>query len=470
MASIINKLKPLSTNEFASEAFDSSYLESFLRFNVCQTCPFHIDGCDFTSGNPPENCSPCGGLIVLSQALKDGRLDVQDVRLANLGDLGSKAILALSKTAALKQLENPHIYDLQHDELYEVNDDGFDFLKNCNGTKTMEQLSPEKEFIEFCVSEGLLDVLNETSQRDFILGKSPNPSLRYLEWLVTLRCNLKCSHCYLGDQKLIDFPEGLISITLDEFSLMQGLRILVSGGEPILYSHFGVLNELIPDYPVRFVLLSNGTLLEDRLVQSLNFHEVQISLDGTKSGHEMIRGTGTYYKVLRAMERIRNAGIDLSVATMIHAGNLKEFDEMSKVMENFGVREWNIDYPCARGRFEVHPELSVAPQEAAKLMQYGFGASYHGSSAGWTCGRHLVGILPDGKICRCGLFPDKVLGSIEEGLAKAWDRVHHIPIEATKCKGCDRSDDCGGGCRYRAGGPLERDPVMCALYGQSEFK
>ncbi len=466
LASVLSEFKPLTGLEKSSEAFDSLFLKSFLRSTVCEFCPFYIEGCDFTSDIPPEDCKPCGGLIVLSQALQSGLIEKNDLILAGCREIGPHAYLTLNEGSALKRLETPHIYNILQDELYEVNDEGFDFLKRCDGSQTVEILAPDVEFLEFCVSEGLLDCSPAPRSRKMVSGSSPIPSLRYLEWLVTFRCNLKCAHCYLGEDQPQDFPEQLIRPLLEEFSLMQGLRVLISGGEPTLYRGFDSLNELAPDFPLRFVLLSNGMSIDDTLASRLKFQEVQISLDGMKKGHEIIRGPGTFDRALRAMQSVKNAGLDLSVATMIHSGNLGEWDEMSELLERLEVREWSIDYPCVKGRLETRPDLAVSIEEAAEKMKYGFGGSYHGSSAGWTCGRHLVGVLPSGTVCRCGLYPEKALGSIEDGLLNAWNRVEHIPIEATDCKACVESDECGGGCRFRAGGPQQRDLVMCALYGQ----
>lgn len=466
LASILPALKPPGESNDDPEAFDSSFLRTFLRSTVCEACPFYLDGCDFTSEAPPENCLPCGGLIVLSRALRTNALDLAGLRLANLHELGKAAYLRISDSVALKLLEEPHVYDITKDELYEVNEDGFNFLKNCDGSRTLDQLAPDVEFLEYCVSENILEARKDSGSRQLIFQKSPNPSLRYLEWLVTHRCNLKCSHCYLGEDRPEDFPRDLVIPLLNELSLMQGLRVLVSGGEPTLYKHFQFLNEALGDFPLRFVLLSNGLAINDVFARELNFHEVQISLDGMKRGHDFLRGVGSYEKALGAMKAVRNAGIDLSVATMIHSGNIDEWDEMSQVIEEFDVREWSIDYPCVRGRYETHPELAVPIVEAAPKIQYGFGGSYHGSSAGWTCGRHLMAVLPSGMISRCGLFPEKTLGNLRDGLLKAWNSVEHIPLEMTKCSGCSHSDECGGGCRYRAGDPLGRDVVMCALYGE----
>ena len=461
----ISKTKPLSETNFDSEAFDYAFLKEFLRSTVCEPCPFYVDGCDFTSVEPPANSLPCGGLLVLSKAVQKGLLSLSDLRIVNHDDLGGEAFVRLCSGAALKDQEEHYVYHILNDDLYEVSEDGFEFLKRCDGTQTLRSLAPDHEFLRYCIEEGLIESVKHAQPRKMVHGKSPVPSLRYLEWLVTYRCNLKCSHCYLGEVPSSDFPENLIEVLLEEFSVMQGLRVLVSGGEPTLYRHFDKLNSLLPGFPLRFVLLSNGVLFNDRFARSLNFHEVQISLDGMQAGHEMIRGPGSFKPTLRAMQSIKDAGIDLSVATMIHSGNMNEWDDMMRLLENFGVREWSIDYPCVKGRFSNHPELTAPIKEASKKMEYGFGGSYHGSSAGWTCGRHLAAVLPSGDICRCGLYPEKIIGTVESGLGKAWERLEHIPIEVTDCKGCEASDECGGGCRYRAGGALERDQVMCALYG-----
>ena len=109
------------------------------------------------------------------------------------------------------------------------------------------------------------------------------PSLRYLELMLTESCNLRCRHCYLGEAGEQELPLAAVVQTLTEFQEMQGLRVLLSGGEPLLYSRWQELNERLPEFELRLVLLSNGLLLTDALIQGLNVHEVQLSLDGLES-------------------------------------------------------------------------------------------------------------------------------------------------------------------------------------------
>ncbi|MFH1117418.1 MAG: radical SAM protein [Pseudomonadota bacterium] len=448
--------------------FDPDFKRSFLRDHVCSACPFLVNDCDFTSLHPPENCRPCGGLVLISGLLREGTLSEEAVREIDLIGRNLDSRLGLTPRTAIKNLEEHYLYHVKHDELYEVNAEAFEMLNRCNGEHTVRQLNPDPAFLCVCMDEDLLEFLPEARPGKLYRGRSPIPSLRYLEWLVTYRCNLSCAHCYLGESSNTDFPPDLIEPLLEQFSEMQGLRVLVSGGEPTLYPHFDVLNNLLPDYPVRAVLLSNGLTLDDRAVSKLHFHEVQISLDGMEEGHDMIRGKGAFKKALRALHAVKNAGLDLSAATMVHRGNLGEFGRMKDLMTELGVREWSIDYPCVAGRRVSHPDLAVGLDDAAVAMAYGFGGSYHGTSPGWTCGRHLAAVLPSGDVCRCGLYPDMRYGSVLEGLAKAWAKAEHIPIDSTLCRDCDHAESCGGGCRFRAGDAVSRDEVMCRLYGVLE--
>ncbi len=449
-------------------SFDPEFSKSFLRSRVCQGCPFLPDGCDFVSAEPPPACLPCGGLVLLSGLLRKEMVTETDITHADLLHRAKDSYVSPTRGCSIKRLEQHYLYHVVSDELYEVNDEAIAMLEQCDGTHLTKDLNPDPAFLEFCLEEDLLEILPEPRKTDLHEGRSPIPSLRYLEWLVTFRCNLSCSHCYLGEQKAEEFPKELINSLLDQFTRMQGLRILVSGGEPTLYRHFHALNAALKDYPIRAVLLTNGIMLDDSLAAGLNFHEVQVSLDGMEKGHDSIRGKGTFQRALRAMKAVRSAGLDLSVATMIHRGNLDEWQEMRDLILEVGAREWSIDYPCVKGRWEANPGLAVSPDVAAEKMRLAFGGSYHGTSQGWTCGRHLAAVLPSGEVCKCGLFPDHCFGSVKDGLADAWMKLEHIPIRNTKCSGCVESETCGGGCRYRAGGPTERDEGMCRFYGISD--
>ncbi|RME65485.1 MAG: radical SAM protein, partial [Nitrospirae bacterium] len=297
---------------------------------------------------------------------------------------------------------------------------------------------------------------------------SPEPSLRYLEVILTYRCNLRCRHCYIGEPENVEVPLEKLLQALQEFYEMQGLRVLFSGGEPLIYRHFDELNEFLKDYPLRKVLLTNGTLLTEKRLKGLNFHEIQFSIDGLEVSHDLIRGKGSFKKTIEALKRAKDMGFDVSVATMVHRANLQDFGELEDLLRALGVKEWTVDVPVPEGRLRDNEDLSLPPEVAGPYLRYGFGGGMHGADGPYGCGAHLMAILPEGTAAKCSFYAKMPLGRIEEGLRVCWKRLRPVILDELNCKGCPELYTCRGGCRYRAevclieNGP---DPYRCYAFG-----
>lgn len=377
------------------------------------------------------------------------------------------AYLRLHPQAALKSLEKPFVYHLGRDELYEIDDRAQDFLTRCDGSHRGEELTSDAAFVTYCIEEGLLELLLHPDPITVALNRSVHPSLRYLELQLLHRCNLRCLHCYLdpvsGDDLALTDAIGITQ----QFSALGGLRLMISGGEPLLYKDLKQFLAQTADLPLRRVLLSNGTLITAGNIRWLKVEEIQFSLDGWTEGHDLLRGAGTFARTLRGMRIAQEAGIAVSVATMIHRGNLNDFERLRDFMEEMGVQEWGIDVPAPAGALLEHRELLVPYAEAAPLMAYAYGGGYHGSSDGYACGRHLLTVRPDGQAVKCGFYDEKPLGDARRSLQDCWQKLEHIPLDRLECRACPVLADCAGGCRFRAPHPLAADPLMCALYGVS---
>lgn len=375
--------------------------------------------------------------------------------------------LAISPDCFLKFLEEPCIYNIETDELYETNTEAFDFLKLCDGSRRVRNLNFERKFVDWCLEEGILVTRKQSLKRQFILEKAPVPSLRYLELQITARCNLQCRHCYLGTAGVQNLAFEQIMAILQEFEQMQGLRLLISGGEPLLHPDFWSLNSNLARFGFRSVLLSNGSLIDSTTARRLNVHEVQISLDGIGGSHDYLRGSGSFDKAMQAIQELRLSGKDISVATMVHSRNLDDFPKLKTLIEDLGIREWNVDVPCAIGSLLEHEEVQVPYAEAAPFLKYSFGGGLYSSSPGFACGAHLCTVTPEGKMANCGFFSNTPVGHIEEGLRQCWERINHIRLDELQCQ-CRYKEECRGGCRFRAS--IEKDiyapdPIQCYLRG-----
>jgi radical SAM protein with 4Fe4S-binding SPASM domain len=368
----------------------------------------------------------------------------------------------LSDRFALKWLETPSVYDIKGDELYELDDDAFEFLKKST-SEGAEAEYADKEFIDFCLSEGILTEKAVNVKRP-IITKSPTPSLRYLELQITDKCNLKCRHCYIGRPENNEISIDEIKDVLDEFEEMQGLRLLITGGEPLMHSRFEEINSLLPGYNLRKILFTNGLLLLNE--KGLNADEIQFSVDGMERGHEAIRGKGTYKLVMKKIREAIDAGITVSIATMVHGRNLDEFDEMDNLFRKIGIKDWTVDVPCVFGNLKRNPVFQVPPEIAGRYLNYGFGGGLHGGGEGFACGLHLMSVLADGNMCKCAFYSHRPVGDISEGLRRSWERIKPVKLDELECSdiSCRLIDECRGGCRFRAEDSRKKDLSKCHGY------
>jgi radical SAM protein with 4Fe4S-binding SPASM domain len=357
----------------------------------------------------------------------------------------------LSEHAALKALETPSVYDVTQDELYELDEEGFEFLRKCASPEGGDPRLADPAFAEYCFSEGLLTDKKVFKRRPPV-HKSPVPSLRYLELQITDKCNLACRHCYIGSPAGKELEIADLKKLLGEFEAMQGLRLMITGGEPLMHSRFGEFNGLLRDYAIRRILFTNGMMIDREIIEKLNVDEIQFSVDGMEHGHDYLRGAGSFSRVMKAVDTALDAGMAVSVATMIHKENTGEFDEMKERFLSLGIRDWTVDAPSPAGNMNHNMELCTPPEIGGKLLEYGFGGGMHGSSEGYGCGLHLAAVMANGDICKCAFYSGSPAGNIREGLAEAWSRIIPVSLKELRCHelSCPVIDECRGGCRYRA--------------------
>ena len=372
---------------------------------------------------------------------------------------------SLSRRAVLKWLEMPSVYHIAKDELYELDDESFRFLKKC--ATNDGGASTSSAFVDYCMEEGLLTARHAFGRRHPLLIRAPEPSLRYLELQITSACNLRCKHCYINDNAREELSPRQIRDVLVEFEEMQGLRVMLTGGEPLLHSRFNEINEMLPDFFLRKVLFTNGMLLRKDLLKALKVDEIQISIDGLEKAHDAIRGSGTFNSSMQALGQALDAGFDVSVSTMVHRENLTDFDRMERMFKEIGIKDWTVDVPCATGRLREHAGFFVGPEEGGKYLGYGFGSGLHSSGQGFGCGLHLMAVTASGKIAKCTFYEDRAVGSVEQGLMNAWGKIEPVRLKDLACA-CEYLEVCRGGCRYRAelsGEKGGKDLYRCNLYG-----
>jgi len=127
-------------------------------------------------------------------------------------------------------------------------------------------------------------------------------------------CNLRCKHCFEWNSdgfhwdmerdernREIDFDivEQIFAQTRERKSKMY-----LWGGEPLYYSKFNLLADLLEQDPRLTTICTNAIQVEEKLDSILKIADLVllVSLDGFERENDAIRGKGTYQKVTKAIE------------------------------------------------------------------------------------------------------------------------------------------------------------------------
>lgn len=179
----------------------------------------------------------------------------------------------------------------------------------------------------------------------------------------TMRCNLACRDCYAGSHmKVTDtLPYDVFTRILDEKNALWGSHFtVISGGEPFMYEDAGrTILDVFAAHPDQYFLVyTNGTMIDRETAARLG--EIgnvtpAISLEGFEDRTDARRGAGTFRRILRAMENLREAGVPFGISTTASRHNVDVIISDEFVDFFFDaqgcVYQWIFQYmPIGRGR------------------------------------------------------------------------------------------------------------------------
>ncbi len=135
-----------------------------------------------------------------------------------------------------------------------------------------------------------------------------------------------------------------------------------------------ILSEL-NNYPeFRLSIITNGTLiclksLQDiiKIRPSIMF---QISLDGLKEHHDIIRGEGCFNKTMNCIELLRNNMVPFYFHTLIHKYNYNEINDIIDFARNSGAYMLDFTFLKKKGRGKTnYNDLSLPIDQQVALIQ-----------------------------------------------------------------------------------------------------
>ncbi len=334
----------------------------------------------------------------------------------------------------------------------------------------------------------------------------------------TLNCNLRCSYCFVpqiadssADRKqslasLPTLPPGEAYKTTSDFLQFvntidpnREIGIGLIGGEPLLaLSTVRAVLSAVEAHKklgkkIVVGITTNATIVSPEIADMLQKHEVStiVSLDGLETVHNKGRryasGMGSFQKVIKGIQVLRNAGIEVIIQVTVGNHNWNNIDAtFFKLLRSLGVKlvglnfddSSNWEFPKAEDILKMVVTLfEIAADHSICLSGFWYKPLSNMIRGNYSfCGTGQGGNLhleADGSIyaCnrshRCLAYESQLKDAISSFEFKALS--NRLPGRLSRCIGCFLEGHCIGGCvaiaQHRFGGDVNAiDERMCDIY------
>ena len=317
---------------------------------------------------------------------------------------------------------------------------------------------------------------------------------------LTHRCNLRCVHCYLGDQHAIrehrreEMTTRQVMTLIDEVVEAGALNLTFSGGDPMVRKDFAELFVYAIKKGLLVTVFCDGVLISERIVEVFKEYPprmVEVSIYGaTRETYESITQVkGSFQRCLAGVERLHENSLRFTLKTVLMTVNRHELEDMRALANTYGV-DFYFDtaiFPClphgdnggganhvradnAPASIDVAPPsldrptaLRVAPEEAAaaqlsdpeKVREL---AALYLRTKGipesdrlYVCGagQTTFHVDPYGNLQPCTISTNVDYNLRDGGFLKGWNgpiaAIRDIRISAdSSCRSCDKQAMCSG--------------------------
>jgi MoaA/NifB/PqqE/SkfB family radical SAM enzyme len=202
----------------------------------------------------------------------------------------------------------------------------------------------------------------------------------------TMRCNLHCEFCYVGDFLNI---EGEWRQELDLESLRKAFpehddfQISLTGGEIFMRKDILSVMDLFQQkgYACGY-LTTNGTIISEERADALAelagagfLKHISVSIDGPKELHDAARGLkGTFERTCAGLRRLqeaawrRHAPLRVSINTTVAHESLEALDAMVDVAEELGVDAIGLNHLMFSTPEEVAETVRLLDEPDASVI------------------------------------------------------------------------------------------------------
>jgi pyrroloquinoline quinone biosynthesis protein E len=325
---------------------------------------------------------------------------------------------------------------------------------------------------------------------------------------LTHRCPLQCPYCSNPlelERASAELDTASWLSVLDQAAEIGVLQVHFTGGEPLSRRDIVDLVGHASGRGLYTNIITSGVTLDDRMMGNLmgaGVDHIQLSFqDVDPAANDMFGGSpGAFAKKRAAADRIREAGLPLTLNFVVHRANVDRVAQMIAMAEALGAERTEIAHVQyygwgLRNRDALLPtraqlESSTDVVEAARRRLAGrmvidyVVPDYHAARpkacmGGWA--RRFINISPSGHAMPCHAaetLPEFTFPSVREvSLADIWQHAEaFVRFRGTDwmkapCRTCERREIDWGGCRCQAFallGDIDATDPACALSPRHE--
>jgi SynChlorMet cassette radical SAM/SPASM protein ScmE len=375
-----------------------------------------------------------------------------------------------------------------------------------------ESVSSEKVFRDVC------DFMGDLLEHNFIevlpaIGADraheeyPEMSDRPGDFDISLtgKCNLHCDYCFYANEMhgRPDLPAEEWFTFFDELGSLAVRSLTLSGGEVFVRKDLLELIDYIIEKRMRFSILSNGTLINEKTLSLFaekkrrkRLNSIQVSIDGScPEIHDKSRGAGSFKRALNGLRLLKEAGFPVNCRVTVNRFNVDDLDNIAKLLlDDVGLNSFGTNDAMPMGSGCTNQaSITLLPQQQVQAMKTlnclekkyngrinatagplakwkSYGEMEQARASGEKTARWRMGYLTacgcvfnklavhhDGVITPCNMLAGLVLGRINRDAIKTIWKTHptlkalkdrrSIPMEKVPgCENCAWIPYCNGSC------------------------
>lgn len=287
-------------------------------------------------------------------------------------------------------------------------------------------------------------------------------------------CALHCIYCFSDSKKgsltKQFMPRELALKAIREGSKMGVIRVMLGGGEPLLYPYLLDLIKEARKFGMEVELSTKGIFLDEKLASALKksgLHELQISLDTIDSEvYQKLTQVPALDKAIRGLFFSIRYNILTRVRPTLTSLNIDDFDKLCLFLLKMGVKRivGVVLKPYGRALKKMQDlipsveQIKITQSKVQNLIDKEIVAIQYdsmGDVGPCAGGKFVVAIYPDGDVSFCDslgiLRKHFLLGNLNtHSLKEIWyspstDKYKSLP-QYSECKKCKNFYTCFGGC------------------------